>query len=145
MSIGITRLSGQEAYELIYPEHLAMLTELNQETMQRSMTNSSHVWIGTDETNVLAFWGLIPPTLLSDRAYLWLMTTEHMHQHQFAFIRWSQRAVEEMVREYPLIVGHCDTTKPRSIRWLRWLKAEFGNPQGQLIPFEIKASSWQRP
>lgn len=142
MSIAITRLAGPEAHDLIYPECLSMLSELNQETMQRSMHNSSHVWIGYNDTQVLAFWGLIPPTLLSDRAYLWLMTTEHMYQHQFMFIRWSQRAVEAMVREYPLIVGHCDITAPKSIRWLRWLHAEFGEPQGQLLPFQIRAESW---
>lgn len=142
MSAAIQRLNGSEAWDLIYPRCLATLSEINQETMQRSINNSLHVWIGYNDTDILAFWGLIPPTLLSDRAYLWLMTTEHMHSHQFMFIRWSQRAVEEMVREYPLIVGHCAVSATKSIRWLRWLHAEFTEPQGQLIPFTIKASSW---
>lgn len=142
MKAAIQRFSGPEAYGLIYPRCLATLSELNQETMQRSMNNSSHVWVGYSATDVLAFWGLIPPTLLSDRAYLWLYTTEHMQGHQFMFIRWSQRAVEEMLHEYPLIVGHCAVGATKSIRWLRWLHAQFEEPQGQLIPFTIKASSW---
>ena len=144
MKAAIQRLSGPEAYDLIYPRCLATLSELNQETMQRSMNNSSHVWIGYSGTDILAFWGLIPPTLLSDRAYLWLYTTEHMRGHQFMFIRWSQRAVQEMLRQYPLIVGHAQLGAAKSIRWLRWLHAEFSEPQGQLLPFVIKASSWPK-
>lgn len=140
MTAAISRLSGTAAYDLIYPRHLATLSELNQETMQRSMHNSSRVWVGSNDDAILCFWGLIPPTLLSDRAYLWLYTTEHLRAHQFMFIRHSQRMVEEMLQDFPIIVGHCAVGQDKSIRWLRWLGAIFGEPQGQLIPFEIKAT-----
>jgi hypothetical protein len=141
MSAAISRLLGAEAYDLIYPLCLATLSEVQQETMQRSMANSSRVWIGSNDTDILCFWGLIPPTLLSDRAYLWLYTTEHMQAHQFVFIRHSQRMVEEMLQEFPLIVGHCAVGARKSIRWVRWLGGVFGEPQGKLLPFEIKAKT----
>lgn len=139
MTASIIRLTGDEAYDLIYPECIAMLSELNQETMRRSMMNSRWVWVGREDEKVLGFWGLIPPTLLSDRAYLWLMTTPHMREHVFVFVRYSQRVVQEMLAEYPLIVGHCTAGQDKSFRWLRWLGAQFGEPIGQLVPFEIKA------
>jgi hypothetical protein len=139
MTVSIIRLTGAEAYDLIYPEYLATMSELNQETMQRSMRNSSTVWIGYEGNKVLGFWGLIPPTLLSDRAYLWLSTTRHMPEHVFIFVRYSQRVIEEMLQLYPLIVGHCAVGQAKSKRWLRWLGAEFGPVDGALIPFEIKA------
>ena len=141
MTASIVRLPGAEAYDLIYPEYLATLDQVQQETMQRSMTNSSRVWVGSTDTDILCFWGLIPPSLLSDRAYLWLYTTPHMQAHQFMFIRHSQRMVEEMLQEFPLIVGHCVVGADKSIRWLRWLGAVFSEPQGQLIPFEIRAKT----
>ena len=140
--IAITKLSGSAAYDLIYPQCLAMLSEINQETMQRSMMNSSQVQVYREGDNVLCFWGLIPPSLLSDRAYLWLYTTEYLKGHTFALIRHSQRAVEEMTRDFPLLVGHCAASATQSIRWLRWLRAEFGSPCGKLIPFQIRAESW---
>ena len=141
MTAAIARLSGAEAYDLIYPQYLATLPELDQETMKRSMANSSRVWVGYDGGKVLCCWGLIAPTLLSDRAYLWLYTTDHMKEYVFTFVRQSQRAVSEMLEEFPIIVGHCAITSPKSMRWLRWLGAKFGDPQGPVIPFTIEAKS----
>jgi hypothetical protein len=68
MTASIIRLDGQEAYDLLSPEHLAMLPDIEQETMHRAIMNSSRVWMGMDDAKILAVWGLIPPTLLSDTA-----------------------------------------------------------------------------
>lgn len=144
MTAEIVRLEGSAAYDLIFPEHLAMLSVINQETMQRAMMNSSRVWLGIDGAQVLAVWGLIPPTLLSDRAYLWLFTTKHFTGHQFVFIRHSQRAVQAMLEEFPCIIGHGVVGADKSLRWLRWLGAKFGEPQGEFLPFEIRADKWQQ-
>ncbi len=139
MSTAIRQVTNAEAYDLIFWDHLSMLSPMDQETMHRSIMNSSRVWIGYEGDKILCTWGLIAPTILSDRAYLWLWTTEHMHEHVFIFVRYSQLAVREMLNHYPVIVGHAQAGKDKSIRWLRWLGAVFGEPQGQLIPFEIRA------
>ena len=146
MTSTIRQLSGADAYALIHPEHLAQLPALDQETMRRVMTNSTMLWIGCVDDDPLCVYGLTAPTFLSDRAYLWLWTTSHFDRHVFTFIRHSQRVVEDMLRHYPTIVGHGQVGADRSLRWLRWLGAEFGTPQGQLLPFTItaKESPWQR-
>lgn len=139
----IIRITGSEAYDLIYEEHLSMLSTINQETMQRAMMNSSRVWLGEDEGRVIAVWGLIPPTLMSDIAYLWLFTTKNLTRHTFIFIRHSQRAVQAMLEEFPTIVGHAELTNRKSIQWLKWLGAEFGDPvSDRAVPFTIKAKQW---
>lgn len=139
MTAHLLRVPGDEAYSLIYAQHLAMLDENEQVILHRFMIDSLWVWIGKQDDEVLCFMGLIPPTLLSDRAYLWLKTTHAMQEHVFVFIRHSQRVVAEMLKEFPLIVGHCEVSATRSIRWLRWLGAEFGTPTGRAVPFEIRA------
>lgn len=138
MTAAILTMSGDEAYSLIFPEHFAMLPVTDQATMQHAMKNSMAVWVGYDGSQILCTWGLIPPTLLSDRAYLWLWTTEHLHEHVFMFIRHSQREVAQMLERYASIVGHAQINAAKSIRWLRWLGATFGEPDGLLIPFEIR-------
>lgn len=145
MSASIIRLDGAEAYDLIFPDHLATLSVAEQETMHRSLCNSSRVWMGFDDDKIIALWGLIPPTLMSDVAYLWLFTTPNLHGHTFMFIRHSQRAVQQMLQEFPTIVGHAACTNHRGMQWLRWLGAEFGDPiNDKVIPFTIKAShQWQ--
>lgn len=145
MKVDIFRVDGFEAWDLICAENLASINPSGHEIMQRAIMNSSHVWVGTIDGVVMALWGLIPPTLMSDTAYLWLYTTDHMPEHTFLFIRHSQRAVQAVLAEYPTIVGHGRVGSDRSLAWLRWLGAEFGTPQGDFIPFTIKASqSWPR-
>lgn len=134
----IDRLENHDLWNLIYPTHLATLTDDAREIMRRSVMNSSRVWVGSIDDRIVCFWGLIPPSFLSDTAYLWLYTVPGFNEHIFIFIRQSQRAVEEVLKAYPVIVGHCDTANAKSIRWLRWLGAHFGEPQGPLIPFRIE-------
>ena len=139
MSVNIHRLSGAEAYDLIYPACLAKLPETEREIMYRSMCNSSRVWLGYHDNEIVCLWGLVPPTLLSDRAYLWLYTTDALDAHIFLLVRHSQRMVAQMLTEFPTIVGHCEVSATKSIRWLRWLGAEFGALEGRLVPFIIRA------
>lgn len=135
----IQRISGPELYSLISTEILDKLSETGQQIMNRSLQNSSVVWMWTDEGKIHGFWGLIPPSLLSDRAYIWLYTLPSMVEHQFYFVRHSQLMVKELLKEFPIIVGHCAASAEKSQRWLHWLGARFGQPENNLIPFEIRA------
>jgi hypothetical protein len=139
VTITLTPVVGAEAYDLIFPDHLAMLSKLEQETMHRAMKNSAQSWICYSDDDILCTWGLIAPTLLSDRAYLWMYNTIHMKEHIFCVVRHSQRAIDNALKYYPIIVGHCKVDAKKSIRWVRWLGAEFGTPQDSMIPFEIRA------
>lgn len=103
------------------------------------MSISSIVYTGYIDGSIACIWGLIPPSLLSDSAHLWLHTNDLCHRHPFLLVRYSQRAMESMLEKYPTIVGYCDLTKSRSVQWLRWLGAEVGYPSGNLAPFVIRA------
>lgn len=142
MTAQIFRATADEVWGLIYVEHLSILGTMERETLERSLHNSARLWIGLDGDKVLAFWGLIAPTLLSDIAYLWLYTTKDLGAHNFMLVRHSQRLVQQMLEEYPTIHGHGAVGATRSLRWLRWLGAEFGPAQGKFLPFTIKASQW---
>lgn len=141
MTAAIARLEGAEAWDLIFPAHLAKLPKVEQEIMHRAMSTSSRVWVGYDGEKILAYWGVQPPSLLSDRAYLWLQTTEHLREHVFVFIRYSQRAVASMLQEYSILYGHTVVSNTHAIRWLRWLGAEFGPEYRGCVPFEIRAGA----
>lgn len=145
-SAAIIRLNAAEAMDLISLEHLPMLPIMDQETIQRSIGNSTRVWAGLIDERLVAMWGLIPPTLMSDTAYLWLVTTKHLAQHQFLFIRYSQRAIDAMLEDYEEIVGHCLIENRRAQQWLRWLGAKFGEPiHGKVYPFTIRRHhTWQQ-
>lgn len=105
--------------------------------LERFIAASVAVYSGIVGDKLLCIWGLIPPTLLSDQAYLWLQTTPAAEEHQFILVRRGQIEMKKMLEEYPRIVGHCEVDAPQSMRWLGWLGAKFGEPDGGLIPFVI--------
>lgn len=132
----IYHTNGPKLLGLIYQDCLSMLSDTNRDTMERSLRNSPDAWVAYHADTVLGFCGLIPPTLLSETAYFWFYATPEFGHHRLAATRVSRRLVRDALNRYPNLVGHCTA---KSARWLRWLGASLGEPQGSLIPFEIKA------
>ena len=98
------------------------------------------VYCGFVDDEFICCWGLIPPTFMSNQAYLWMWAPEPI-KHQLVFIRRSQMQVKEMLDRYEQIVGHCETGAKSAQRWLQWLGAEFGEPSGHLVPFTIRRAA----
>jgi hypothetical protein len=125
--------------QLIFEEKGGKLSEEEAKVLEHYLTFSSKLCVGTVDGVLCCAWGLVPPSLISQRAYLWLFSTQAVDQHKFLFIRHSQVEVNKMLEEYPLITGYCKLGQDRSIRWLRWLGAVFSEPQDKdFLPFEIR-------
>lgn len=135
----VQSISSKDMSALISSELGPKLTPEHIEILQRSVRSSSHIWIGEHNGELLCFFGLIPPTILSDTAYLWLYNTEAMAGHTIPLIRHSIRARRDWLELYPRIVGHGRVGNDRSLAWLRLIGAEFGEPTGPVVPFEIRA------
>jgi hypothetical protein len=130
----IEQISLQEAERLVKTIHF---DEYSKKTMDFCLLMSTGMWAGFIDGELACIWGVIPPTLMSNQAYLWLYTTDVIKEHQFILIRHSQRVMEEILKEYSSVVGHAIIGSDKSIRWLKWLGAEFGPPQGIALPFRI--------
>lgn len=106
-----------------------------QEFIQRSILH----YVGTVDGKTACMFGLIAPSLMSSQAYLWLLTTDLVDEHQFIFVRRSQLVIKQLLKDFPVIVGHVAPDNERGKRWLRWLGAEIGSPEHGRMPFTIKA------
>jgi len=98
------------------------------------------VYTGFVDGEFICCWGLIPPSFLSNQAYLWMWAPNPM-KHQFVFIRRSQLQIQKMLERYDQIVGECEEDNKSAQRWLQWLGAEFGQPKNGLVPFTIKRAN----
>lgn len=96
---------------------------------------SAEVFAGTYQGIPLGFVGFAPPTLISESAYVWLIDTEAAKAHKFILARYSRGVIEGGLLKYTRLYGTCFT--PNSIRWLKWLGAEFTSP----TEFEIRRNS----
>jgi len=130
----IEKLTAVEAKRLVKDIELDSHGE---KTMDFCLLMSTVIWGGFINDELACIWGVIPPTLMSDQAYLWLYTTDVIKGHEFILVRHSQMVIENVLDEYPSIVGHAIIGSSKSIRWLKWLGARFGPPQGTAVPFRI--------
>ena len=110
----------------------------DEENVRQCVFFSPFLWRGLVDDKVACMWGLVPPTMLSNTAYLWLITTKHADEHQFLLVRYSQRMIEVMLKEFPTICGHTAVGNTRAIRWLKWLGASFGEMDRGFIRFTIR-------
>jgi hypothetical protein len=108
--------------------------------MRDYLRRSVEAWTGTIDGQVACVWGLVAPSIISDEAYLWLLTTDVVDQHQFIFVRHSQIVVEKMLERYPIIRGTVVEGELRSIRWLKWLGMKLGRHHDGLIDFELRSA-----
>jgi hypothetical protein len=130
----IETVTNEEARELVKELDL---DALHIKTMNFCLKMSVIIWAGFINDELAGIWGVIPPSFLSYQAYLWLYSTNVMADHEFRLVRHSQMVIDGILEEYESIVGHAVMGSDRSIRWLKWLGAKFGSPQGTLVPFRI--------
>lgn len=139
MTVEIIRLSRTEIDLIVSEKIQSTLSSDKLIRFSRCLLSTPIVWAGYVDGLVVCVWGLMPPTLVSDDAYLWLYVIEPVKEYQFVFIRHSQRFIEEALKMFKTIIGDCEVEAAKSIRWIKWLGGVFGEPNGNLIPFSIKA------
>lgn len=137
MSVEIAPLSASIS-NLISFASGGTISSKQMEMLEWCQKMSAEVWSGWASGELIAIWGLIPPSLLSNQAYLWMHSTEAVRDHTFMLVRYSQRVMDVMLDRYETINGHCLTSASDSRHWVRWLGGEFGEPQGNVIPFTIR-------
>lgn len=140
MKIEILPARGIDVIDVIRRSPVAGVSNAK-EILSRYLQSSILSWAGFVDGEVACVWGLISGSFISSEAYLWLHTTDLALEHQFCFIRHSQRMVKEMLQIYPCISGHVVAGQDKSIRWLKWLGVKFQAEDGGLLRFELRAAN----
>lgn len=130
-------MGRQELRDVIFAQ-MPNATEAEVAQLDACLQFTQTMRAGYFNGKIVCAWGMIPPTLMSDQAYLWLYTTPELVGNEFLFVRHSQMAVQEMLKDYPRIVGQCRADNTRAIRWIRWLGGVFDAGDGALLNFVIQ-------
>lgn len=125
MTVTIQALEYDKISQLISLTRGSSLDTKEAGILEFCQSLSAEVWVGFVDEKLICCWGLIPPTLLSNQAYLWMHSTPAIRDHQFILVRHSQKIIEQMLDRYEQIIGDCRIGADDSIRWLKWLGAEF--------------------
>lgn len=84
---------------------------------------SSDIIVAMFDSQPLCFIGLIPQTMVSESAYVWMITTEAGAEHKLIIARHAREFLNRLYTKYSTLFGHCFELK--SENWLRSLGAEF--------------------
>ena len=135
--ITIVQNQGQDIRGLLMCSPVADISEAI-DVLNEWMYRSTEIYYGLVDGKPACVWGLIQPTILSNTAYLWLLTTDIVAQHKFLLVRHSQLFIEEALKSWPTIIGNTAVDDHKAIRWIKWLGGKFGEPDGRWLPFVIR-------
>lgn len=138
-NVTVSRVDGLDDPDTIIKRSHVADNPQAKEILTRFASLSASVFIGKVGKEIACVWGFIQPSLLSQEAYIWLLTTDLVEENKFRFVRHSQMHVQEMLKHYPSIVGDCVVGDHKAVKWLKLLGATFDEPIGKKIPFCIKA------
>lgn len=97
--------------------------------LEDEIAKSIFAYVGMVDGRAVALWGVQSSGMVSGYGYLWLVTTKAADEHPFLFARRSKLFVDEISRSFKTLHGMVDPKFSRSIRWLRWLGFEVGEPE----------------
>jgi hypothetical protein len=113
-----------EIYQISFEQYARMIDGLpGRDVLLSAAKLANEIIIGMYDGKVLAYIGLVPPSLLADQSYIWMYTTEVGEAHPLLLARYGRDVIETVLCKYRAVYGHCFS--PKSARWLKSLGAEF--------------------
>lgn len=136
----VIEVDSEALMKLISSAPGVSLEENESKIMRECAGMSMNLYAGFADEQFVCAYGLIPPSFLSEQAYIWLYATPALEENKFVFLRHSQRIVEEMLKLYPRLIGFCSRGNVKAIRWIKWLGGKFAEPEGDRVNFVIRQS-----
>ena len=95
---------------------------------------SQGIWAGFWDGELVAMWGLVPESLLSDTAYIWSYTTPVVTRCKKTFLKVTKAWIKARQEEYPRLVGltNCKTS------FIKHIGADFGGETAGLTSFIVR-------
>ena len=100
--------------------------------------NSTLLLTAFEGDTQIGLLGLIPVTLMSDTAYVWLYTTPDVAARPVSFGRLSRGVLQNLLTIYPHLIGFCTTRN--AANWITWLGGHLLPPRLNVTPFEIRSA-----
>lgn len=134
----IVKITKAEFYRMVADGIWRVENEDQKQNLARWIISSTTILAGYIGDELICTVGIVPSTLLSKQAKVWMWTTDAAVKHEFTLVRQSQRVMKELLGQYDEITGYCAENASRSQRWLRWLGAEFSAPEKGMREFLIR-------
>ena len=114
-----------------------------EDELRESVKRSTLCFCVDIDGNQAALFGVVPQTLLSARARVWLLGTDDLAKVRKTFVKMSRVYVARFLRLYPVLWNCVDVRYKKAINWLMAIGADFssetiGGPLHKFYLFEIR-------
>ncbi len=111
-------------------EIIASGFENTEEALEHSFENSSAAYCLEGPDGIpLAVFGVVPQGgLHTGRACVWMLGTTEISKKKKSFAKLSKPMIAQLLGLYPVLSNIFDARYYKTIRWLRWCGAKFGEP-----------------
>ncbi len=89
--------------------------------LRASMGFSRAPMVGTVDGLVICMFGVAGGTIISNVGVPWMISSNELPQHAFAFLAGSQEVIKNMLAEFGYLRNFVDARNTHAIRWLKWL------------------------
>jgi hypothetical protein len=98
------------------------------EALLYSIDHSEHSWTALIDGKPEAIFGVGILNVIGGVGAPWLLATDEVERNRRVFVRLSISFRNELLERYPVLRNFVDVRNTASIRWLRWMGAEFSEP-----------------
>ena len=136
------------------PEHITMLAPIMrksdveevwasdglspEDALRQSLAASSTAFSGFADGKIVLMYGVAPDD--AGDGIVWMLASDELEKHQTAFLRRSKAFVNCVCSCYSTLRNMVDARNETSIKWLRWLGFNIGEPEPwgpQDLPFRL--------
>lgn len=113
-----------ELYQISFSQFERMVESLPSKPQNLSAGKlASEIIVLMFNNTPMCYVGLAPPTLLSEAAYIWMLTTPEGELHPFLLGKYGLPVVQTALLKYKTIFGDCFSEN--SAKWLKHMGAVF--------------------
>lgn len=91
------------------------------EALKLSLKHSTVCRAGKADDDILCMFGVVPHTLVSNHAAIWMLSTDFLPKHAVKFLRECNNEITSISDCYDMVENWVDTRNSIAIKWLKWL------------------------
>lgn len=104
-------------------------------TMAQFFSDSEEVSAGRIDGQLICLWGMIPASLLSDKAYIWSYAFPAVTKYPKTFLKVAKIIITQYLKAYPTLICHCT----QKITFIKHIGGELVHDFGPYSTYIIRA------
>ena len=119
-----TKEDAAEIMERLDKEIVAQLYDFRpfdtEEMIVDLIESSEEAWSVFNDTGILVIFGIIRPSLLTDKGWPWLISSTEIGKHKRNLMKGCVIVVEYWLKQYSVLENYIPTGFSRFLRWAEW-------------------------